>query len=57
VVAGMGVRAKTVTAAFTRDLLRYLQRARNNPYLRFELPPRHGSPLPRTQDRPAKVAS
>jgi tetratricopeptide (TPR) repeat protein len=29
--------AETVTAAFTRDLLRYLQRARNNPYLRFEL--------------------
>jgi len=29
--------ADTATAAFTREILRYLQRARNNPYLRFDL--------------------
>jgi tetratricopeptide (TPR) repeat protein len=31
---------ETATATFTREVLRYLRRARNNPYLRFEPPGR-----------------
>ncbi len=29
-------RSETLTSGFAREILRYLQRARNNPYLRFE---------------------
>lgn len=32
-------RTESATAALAREVLRYLHRARNNPYLRFELPP------------------
>ena len=31
-------RTQEATCTFVREILRYLQRARNNPYLRFELP-------------------